>query len=597
MRSPSDELAGDHPTTVIIVTLMHGGDRVATVLKEHGVKFLFTLCGGHISPILVGSKSQGIRVVDVRHEATAMFAADAVARLSGTPGVAAVTAGPGLTNLITALKNAQLAQSPVVVLGGATATALRGRGALQDIDQAALVGPHVKWAARARRVRDLAPLLRRAFAVTREGVPGPVFLEIPVDLLYPESVVRDWYGANAKGSKSLSGRLLKFYLGRHVNKLFAGQQDAQYVRPREATVPRPSRRKLLQVAQRIERAKRPVLLVGSQALSNPLRADELATAVERIGLPVYLSGMARGLMGSDHPLQMRHQRKKALEQSDLVVLAGVPCDFRLNYGRHLPRRVFVVAANRSRRDLRMNRRPDIGLICDAGIFLEELSSLSRRDAAQRSTWCGDLARRDAAREEEIRAQSDEKIAGLNPLRVCREIDAHLEDDSVVVADGGDFVATASYVVRPRKPVSWLDPGVFGTLGVGAGFALGAKLCRPDSQVWVLYGDGSLGYSLAEFDTFVRHEVPIVAVVGNDACWQQIARDQVDILGDDVGCSLRPTDYQDVIEGFGAKGFRVSEESNLREVLEQARQAALDGHPVLVNAMIGKTEFRKGSISI
>jgi len=157
MRSPSDELAGDHPTTVIIVTLMHGGDRVATVLKEHGVKFLFTLCGGHISPILVGSKSQGIRVVDVRHEATAMFAADAVARLSGTPGVAAVTAGPGLTNLITALKNAQLAQSPVVVLGGATATALRGRGALQDIDQAALVGPHVKWAARARRVRERFP--------------------------------------------------------------------------------------------------------------------------------------------------------------------------------------------------------------------------------------------------------------------------------------------------------------------------------------------------------------------------------------------------------------------------------------------------------
>jgi len=590
-------VAREDSTTSIIVRKMHGGDRVATVLKEHGVRFLFTLCGGHISPILVGSKRKGIRVVDVRHEATAMFAADAVARLSGTPGVAAVTAGPGLTNLITALKNAQLAQSPVVVLGGATATALRGRGALQDIDQAALVGPHVKWAARARRVRDLAPMLRRAFAVTREGVPGPVFLEIPVDLLYPESVVRDWYGANTKGSKSISGRLLKFYLGRHVNKIFAGSDDPPRSGYREVSAPLPSSRQVRRVVRRIERAERPVLLVGSQALSNPLEATELASAVERLGLPVYLSGMARGLMGPDHPLHMKHQRKQALRESDLVVLAGVPCDFRLNYGRHLPRRSFLVAANRSRRDLRLNRRPDIGLICDAGLFLRELAEVSRRDAARWKTWCGELAGRDAAREDEIRIQSEERVEGLNPLLVCREIDAQLDDDSVVVADGGDFVATASYVVRPRKPVSWLDPGVFGTLGVGAGFALGAKLCRPDSQVWVLYGDGSFGYSIAEFDTFVRHGIAVIAVVGNDACWRQIERDQVHILGDDVGCPLLPTDYQRVIEGFGAKGFRVTDDSTLREVLSRARKASLEGQPVLVNALIGKTEFRKGSISI
>jgi acetolactate synthase-1/2/3 large subunit len=302
-------------------------------------------------------------------------------------------------------------------------------------------------------------------------------------------------------------------------------------------------------------------------------------------------------MGRDHPLHMRHQRRTALAQADLVVLAGVPCDFRLNYGRHLPRRTRVVAVNRSRRDLRLNRRPEIGLICDAGVFLEELVDLVRRDAAGLSTWCGELARRDAAREEEIRAQSDAEVAGLNPLHVCREIDGQLEDDSVVVADGGDFVATASYVVRPRKPLSWLDPGVFGTLGVGAGFALGAKLCRPDAHVWVLFGDGSFGYSIAEFDTFVRHGIPLVAVVGNDACWRQIARDQVDLLGDDVGCPLRPTDYQRVVEGFGAKGFRVVQEDKLADVLNEARRTALAGQPVLVNALIGKTEFRKGSISI
>ena len=221
----------------------------------------------------------------------------------------------------------------------------------------------------------------------------------------------------------------------------------------------------------------------------------------------------------------------------------------------------------------------------------------RRDAARWTTWCGELSGRDAAREDEIRVQSNEELVGLNPLRVCQAIDAQLDDDSVIVADGGDFVATASYVVRPRKPISWLDPGVFGTLGVGAGFALGAKLCRPDSEVWVLYGDGSFGYSIAEFDTFVRHGIPVIAIVGNDACWRQIERDQVHMLGDDVGCPLLPTDYQHVIEGFGAKGFRVSDASKLEEVLQQAKQAALEGHPVLVNALIGKTEFRKGSISI
>ena len=203
---------------------MHGGDRIGSVLHALGVPFVFTLCGGHISPILVGCKRRGIRVVDVRHESTALFAADAVARLSGRPGVAVITAGPGVSNLITALKNAQLAQSPVVVLGGATATRLRGRGALQDIDQFELVGPHVKWKASASRVREIGPLIQRAFTVACSGVPGPVFVELPVDLLYPEEVVRDWYRSNTQGARSLSGRLLGAYLTRHLDKIFAGAE-------------------------------------------------------------------------------------------------------------------------------------------------------------------------------------------------------------------------------------------------------------------------------------------------------------------------------------------------------------------------------------
>jgi acetolactate synthase-1/2/3 large subunit len=576
---------------------MHGGDRVASVLREQGVPFVFTLCGGHISPILVGCKRQGIRVVDVRHEATAVFAADVVARLSGTPGVAVVTAGPGTTNTITAVKNAQLAQSPIVLLAGATATALKGRGALQDIDQRALVEPHVKWAASARKVRDLAPLVQRAFAEASSGVPGPVFVECPVDLLYPEAIVRDWYGARTKPGGSISKRLLDFYLRRHVDRLFVGADAAPSRAPRSIQPSLPDSADVRRAAAKLARAERPVLLVGSQALLESGEAGEIADAVARLGVPVFLSGMARGLLGQDHQLQIRHKRKQALRESDLVILAGVPCDFRLDYGRHIRRRTIVISANRSRRDLRLNRRPDLGLHCDAGRFLRRLAEEATFEGARWSGWRESLRARDDERDVEIGRQSEMATDGVNPLRLCQEIDAAIASDAVLIADGGDFVATASYIIRPRGPLSWLDPGAFGTLGVGAGFALGAKLCRPQSEVWILYGDGSVGYSLSEFDTFVRHRVPVVAVVGNDACWSQIARDQVDLLGDDVGCPLRFADYHRVAEGLGGRGFEVREVDQVAGVLQQAKQAARDGQPVLVNAHIGKTDFRKGSVSV
>jgi len=349
----------------------------------------------------------------------------------------------------------------------------------------------------------------------------------------------------------------------------------------------------------MEQAERPVVLVGSQALADPAGAVAVAEAVARIGAPVYLSGMARGLLGPKHPLHMRHARKQALREADLVLLAGVPCDFRLGYGRDIGRRSFVIAANRSRRDLRLNRRPDLGLLCDAGLLLRQLSDrLGPEGSGRRAAWRDAVRRRDDERDEEIRRQSEEPgRGGVNPLALCREIDAQLDAHGVLVADGGDFVATASYVIRPRSPLSWLDPGVFGTLGVGAGFALGAKLCRPESEVWALYGDGSFGYALAEIDTFVRHGIAVIAVVGNDACWTQIARDQVTLLGDDVGCPLRPTDYHRAAEGLGAVGFRLDETVDPGDVLRRAREAAGQGHPVLINALIGRSDFRKGSISI
>jgi len=577
---------------------MNCGDLVAQVLEKHGIRFLFTLCGGHISPILVGAKRLGIRVVDVRHEATAVFAADAVARLSGRPGVAAVTAGPGVTNTITALKNAQLAQSPVLILGGATGTVLKGRGALQDIDQMALVAPHVKWATSVRTVRDLAPAVQKALHLAQEGVPGPVFVECPLDLLYDENLVREMYGAKAAQEKSggLGERALGWYLRRHVGRLFAGSQGVEISEPEVPSVPAPSGRVLRKATKYLAAAQRPVLMVGSQALLENEQVEDLALAVERLGVPVYLSGMARGLLGPDHPLQLRHKRRNALREADLVILAGVPCDFRLDYGRQIRRKARLISVNRSASEVGKNRRPTLGTVADPGFFLVRMAQ--RITGGEKwSGWLASLRNRDDERQGEIAQQARATTENLNPMALFESIEKILPDDSVLVVDGGDFVGTASYIVSPRGPLSWLDPGVFGTLGVGAGFALGAKLCRPEAEVWLLYGDGSCAYSLAEFDTFVRHQLPVIAVVGNDASWAQIARDQVELLKDDVGTVLRHTDYDRVAEGYGGKGFRLSSPDQVPEVLAAARREAAAGHPVLINALIGKTDFRKGSISV
>jgi acetolactate synthase-1/2/3 large subunit len=338
--------------------------------------------------------------------------------------------------------------------------------------------------------------------------------------------------------------------------------------------------------------------LGSQVL---LRTDQLARTVEsleRMSVPVYLSGMARGLLGRKHPLWFRHHRGDALREADVVVLLGVPNDFRLGYGRQISRRAKLISVNLSEHDARMNRRPQLTVVGDPSAFLHALGDalgdgLEQKLSAHRAT----LRARDDARELKIVNDASEPSALCNPLFACRAIEEVLDDDSVLVVDGGDFVATASYITAPRAPLSWLDPGVFGTLGVGAGFAIGAKVARPKSEVWILYGDGSVGFTLSEFDTFVRHGLPVIAVVGNDAGWTQIARDQVALLNDDVGTVLARTDYHRAAEGLGAKGILVEKASDLMQALRDAKAFARAGMPVLVNLHLGKSEFRKGAISM
>ena len=350
-------------------------------------------------------------------------------------------------------------------------------------------------------------------------------------------------------------------------------------------------------ASRLAAAHKPVMVIGSQALLDVASVEALRQAVERLGVPVFLSGMARGLLGAGHRLQLRHKRREALREADLVILAGVPSDFRLDYGAHIRRNTCLIAANRDRRDLFLNRRPQVPVQADASAFLRSLADARKAAQDTWSNWLAQLRTREQARDTQIETDAKTASDGVNPLRLCREIETLLPEDSVIVADGGDFVATASYILRPRGPLRWLDPGVFGTLGVGAGFALGAKLCRPQAEVWALFGDGALGYSLMEFDTFVRHGIPLVAVVGNDACWSQIAREQVEVLKDDVGCPLRPSDYHLAAAGLGAKGLVIRNAGEISGVLHAAREQARAGHPVLVNALLGKTDFRKGSVSM
>lgn len=573
----------------------HGGDPVAEALLAQGVRHLFTLCGGHISPILTACKARGIRIIDVRDEATAVFAADASARLSGIPGVAAVTAGPGITNTITALKNAQLAQSPLILIGGAAPTALQGRGALQDIDQRPLVEPHVKGFLKVRRVRDLGPSVEQAFTRALAGVPGPVFIEYPVDLLYDEASIRQWYADAAGRGTSLPDRALRWYLRRHVARMFDGADRTGPTRRAVPALPRAGASALDAASRALRASRTPLMVIGSQTLTRAEDAHKVAEAVSRLGIPVYLSGMARGLLGPDHPLQMRHQRRQALRESDCVVLCGVPCDFRLDYGRHVRRSATLIAANRSAKDARMNRRPDIAAIGDAGSFLQDLAQLL--PAAGHEAWLGTLRQRDALREQEIDTQAAERGPQVNPVALLREVERVAGDGALFVADGGDFVATAAYVLHPRAPLRWLDPGAFGTLGVGAGFAIGAAACEPGAEIWMILGDGACGYGLAEFDTFVRHGIPVIALVGNDAGWTQIAREQVKMLGDDVGTVLAHTAYHEVARGFGAQGILVQHWDQVPGALAEARRLALAGTPVLVNVWLDKTAFREGSISM
>jgi acetolactate synthase-like protein len=571
---------------------MHAGFTVSSFFKNNNIDTVFTLCGGHISPILVGCESEGIDIVEVRDEVSTVFAADAVSRLTDSIGVAIVTAGPGVTNTITAIKNAQLAQSPLILIGGAAATLLRGKGSLQDIDQMALIKPHVKSAVTVGKVRDIIPSLTNALNVAVSGVPGPVFVELPIDLLYPEDSIREQHG-NQIPSNGILGKAMTWYVNRHLTNMFSDKKSSIKIRKKTRLLGR--QKDIDNAALAIVAAKKPVILLGNQVTQNKEALPQFIKSLNKLSIPTYTSGMSRGCFGKNDTFFMRHNRKHALKNADIVVTVGVPLDFRLGYGFSINAKAKIIAINKSKIDMKKNRKPFIGIQGDPTRAICEIAKVVNPPKCQE--WTKELNILEQNRDNEIIQQSNMPTDFVNPIKLCTTINNFLDDDSILIADGGDFVGTASYVVRPRGPLSWLDPGPFGTLGVGGGFALGAKSAYKNKEVWIIYGDGACAFSLAEFDTFVRHKLPVIAIVGNDASWQQIAREQVDMLGSPIGTNLANTAYHQVAIGYGGKGYAVDDPDKLEGVLLQAKEDVKNGHPVLVNVRIGKTNFRKGSISV
>ncbi|XP_018417846.1 PREDICTED: acetolactate synthase-like protein [Nanorana parkeri] len=497
----------------------HGGEVVAKVLQSHGVRYVFTLVGGHISPILVACEKLGIRVVDTRHEATAVFAADAVARLSGTVGVAAVTAGPGLTNTVTAIKNAQMAESPLLLIGGAAATLLQGRGALQDIDQMSLFKPICKFCASVRTIRDIVPILRRALAEAQSGTPGPVFVEFPIDILYPYHLIQKELAP--KGApKGIVGKIINWYLQNHLNNLFAGAWEQRDTSPLPVSIPYATPAQIQQCVELVSRAKKPVFILGSQVTLPPTPADNLREALESLGIPCFLGGMARGMLGKNSPIHIRQNRREALKDADVVILAGTVCDFRLSYGRVLNRRSKIIAVNRDKSQLLKNSdmfwKPTVAIQGDAGSFIISLLEGLKGYTCPKD-WTEGLKSGDEKKEKTNEEKSEEKTERhLNPLKVLHLVEEAMAEDSIIVADGGDFVGSAAYILRPRGPLRWLDP-----------------------------------------------------------------------------------DYHVVAEGFGGKGFLVTrqDEDRIMDIVKEAQEVTKKGKSTLINVLIGKTNFRDGSISV
>jgi acetolactate synthase-1/2/3 large subunit len=521
----------------------HGGRLLARRLRAHGVSRLFTLSGGHLFSVYDGCRAEGIEIVDVRHEQTAAFAAEGWAKVTREPGVCALTAGPGVTNGMSAIASAQANHSPMVVLGGRAPAGRWGQGSLQEIDHVPFVAPLTKLARTAQSPEEIPRLVEEAFAAALEPHGGPTFVDLPLDYVFMDGA--DW--------KSGSGR-------------------ASEGAPRTAKAA--SDEAIEAAGKLLREARRPVVMAGTDLYWGHGEVA-LRKLVEMLRIPVFLNGLARGCLPADHELFFSRTRGQALREADVALVIGVPMDFRLAFGGAFGEETQIVAIDTAKPARGHPREVMAELYGSLGEILCELrAAVADRGSGGGSLasegWIGELRAAELARREAERVELEDARAPLHPMRLYAELGTMLERDAIVIGDGGDFVSYAGRMIESFEPGCWLDPGPFGCLGSGPGYALAAKLAHPERQVVLLLGDGAFGFAGMEFDTLARHGVGVVGVMGNNGIWGLEKHPMEFLYGYSVAAELRAgTRYDTVVETLGGHGELVERPQQLRPALERA----------------------------
>jgi acetolactate synthase I/II/III large subunit len=546
----------------------HGGRLVARRLKAWGVSRLFTLSGGHLFSIYDGCLSEGIEIVDVRHESTAAFAAEGWAKVTREAGVCALTAGPGVTNGMSAMASAQANHSPMVVLGGRAPAGRWGMGSLQEIDHVPFVRPLSKLASTAGSTAEIPGLVEEALAVAMAPHGGPTFVDFPLDYVFMEAQEGEFESESEGDGEG----------GRHGR----GGRDQVSARVVGAIADGSA---LERAAELLRGAERPVVMAGSDLYWGH-GEGALGELIEELRVPVCLNGLARGCVAADHELFFSRARGGALQGADVALVVGVPMDFRLGFGASFGEETEIVVVDVGEPARRHPRGVAAELYGDLRRTLTDLRVAAGAGAGSgrgREPWIAKLREAETEKREAERAECEDERAPLHPMRVYRELGELLDRDAIVVGDGGDFVSYAGRVMESFQPGCWLDPGPFGCLGAGPGYALAAKLARPESQVVLLLGDGAFGFSGMEWDTLARHGVSVVGVVGNNGIWALEKHPMEFLYGYSVAADLRPeTRYDQVVGALGGHGELVKRPGDLRGALERA--LAAEG-PALVNVLM------------
>ncbi|MEE8580745.1 MAG: thiamine pyrophosphate-binding protein [Myxococcota bacterium] len=546
---------------------LHGGKLAARTLKAAGVEAVFTLSGGHIMPLYDGCIDEGIKIIDVRHEQAAVHAADSWARCNpGGIGVAAITAGPGVTDGVTGVANAWRANSPILVIGGQGPFSNLRRGSLQEMDHIGVMRPITKYADAVYETYRIPEYIELAIRHAVSGIPGPAFLEIPMDVFMGEV------------------------------------EEAQAPIPRVRTeAPRlaPDRIEVRNAIEVLGSAQRPMLMAGTSVKWSRASA-EMNHFIREIHIPTFTNGMGRGTVPPDSPEFLSRSRRHALKQIDCLILAGTLLDFRMRFGQTIPAEAKIIQLEMDATLIGQNRPTDVPLVGNLACSFELLVEEMKNQGVQLdfSSWRDELRAVENEAEQKVQSALDSEEVPIDPQRMCRDVRDWLEtlEDPIVIGDGGDIVATAAKILPVKREGAWMDPGPLGTLGVGMPFALAAQLAHPDRRVVIVYGDGAFGLNGFEFDTAVRFNLPIIGVLGNDGAWGQMMRPQGAVYGWDrlQATLLNFTRYDKVVEALGGHGELVEHPDELAPALERA---AASGKPALVNVVIRQDREYKGGIYV